>query len=121
MDLKYFDISEFDSPDLQGTAILHMDSEFLLLLDQIREQYGRPIHINSGYRTAERNRMVGGKADSAHLRGLAADLRCDNSRDRHDLLEAIFSVGIHRVGIAKSFIHIDNDKSKAERVVWLYS
>ena len=65
MDLKYFDISEFDSPDLQGTAILHMDSEFLLLLDQIREQYGRPIHINSGYRTAERNRMVGGKADSA--------------------------------------------------------
>lgn len=120
MNLKYFDISEFDSPDLPGSGI-NMDAEFMGLLDQIREQYGRPIHINSGYRTTERNRMAGGKADSAHLRGLAADLRCDNSRDRHDLLEAIFSVGIHRVGIARSFIHIDNDKSKAERVVWLYS
>lgn len=44
-------------------------------LDEIREKYGKPIIITSGYRCSELNKKVGGKANSFHLKGLAADLK----------------------------------------------
>lgn len=46
-------------------------------LDEIRGGYGKPIYINSGYRCAELNKLVGGKPNSQHLKGEAADLRFD--------------------------------------------
>ena len=44
-------------------------------LDEIREKYGKPIIITSGYRCQELNKKVGGKSNSFHLKGLAADLK----------------------------------------------
>ena len=44
-------------------------------LDEIREKYGKPIIITSGYRCKELNKKVGGKSNSFHLKGLAADLK----------------------------------------------
>ena len=44
-------------------------------LDEIREKYGKPIIITSGYRCQELNTKVGGKSNSFHLKGLAADLK----------------------------------------------
>lgn len=46
-------------------------------LDEIREGYGKPIYVNSGYRCEELNKEVGGEEDSYHLKGLAVDLRWD--------------------------------------------
>lgn len=43
-------------------------------LEQVRDQVGRPIRINSAYRSAELNRRVGGAPGSAHTLGLAADI-----------------------------------------------
>lgn len=43
-------------------------------LDHIREQYGLPLYISSGYRCPELNRKVGGKETSQHLKGQAADI-----------------------------------------------
>lgn len=119
MKLKYFTLDEFDSPDMPGSG-KYMDSGFLYKIDLLRERFGKPIHINSGFRTEEHNNKIGGKSDSAHLSGLAVDIACSSSRDRHNLLQEIFKLGIHRVGIAQSFIHIDNDTSKHPDVVWLY-
>lgn len=47
-------------------------------LDTIREGYGKPIIINSGYRCPALNKAVGGVADSYHQRGLAVDIRWDD-------------------------------------------
>lgn len=44
-------------------------------LDEIREKYEKPIIITSGYRCQELNKKVGGKPNSFHLKGLAADLK----------------------------------------------
>lgn len=44
-------------------------------LDEIREKFGAPIVINSGYRTAEVNKAVGGVVNSWHTKGLAVDIR----------------------------------------------
>ena len=44
-------------------------------LEVLREQVDHPIIINSGYRSAQLNRKVGGAATSNHLTGCAADIR----------------------------------------------
>ena len=43
------------------------------VLDPLREKYGRPIHVSSGYRCPRLNRAVGGSATSQHVKGEAAD------------------------------------------------
>ncbi len=43
-------------------------------LDNIREQYGKPLYISSGYRCDELNRRVGGKEKSQHKKGQAVDI-----------------------------------------------
>jgi uncharacterized protein YcbK (DUF882 family) len=43
-------------------------------LQGIRDLLGLPVLINSGYRTAEHNRAVGGVKNSFHLKGMAADI-----------------------------------------------
>lgn len=48
------------------------------VLDQAREDYG-PMIVNSGFRSKEVNKLVGGKANSYHLTGKAADIHCDNT------------------------------------------
>lgn len=46
-------------------------------LNEIREGFGSPIYINSGYRCEELNKLVGGVKNSKHQEGLAVDLRFD--------------------------------------------
>ena len=49
--------------------------ELLVVLDDLREFYGKPIKITSGFRCTELNRLVGGSPTSAHVIGYAADLQ----------------------------------------------
>lgn len=117
--MKYFNYSEFDSPDVQGSGQL-MDKNLLEMLDEVREKFDKPIHINSGFRTVAHNEEVGGKENSSHLKGLAVDIACNNSSDRFDLINCLLDVGFSRLGIAKTFIHADIDPDKAQGVTWLY-
>ena len=57
------------------------------LLQPLRDIYGKPIRINSGYRCPELNKAVGGVATSQHQKGEAADLSIDGKAG--DLLELI--------------------------------
>lgn len=43
------------------------------IMEPIRELFGSPVVITSGYRSKELNDLVGGTASSAHLEGRAAD------------------------------------------------
>lgn len=44
------------------------------VLQPLRDIYGKPIHVNSGYRCPKLNKKVGGVSTSHHLRGFAADI-----------------------------------------------
>lgn len=44
------------------------------VLQPTRDEWGKPMHINSGYRSPDLNKAVGGKSNSYHLRGCAADI-----------------------------------------------
>ena len=44
------------------------------VLDSLREKYGKPIKVNSGYRCPNHNLAVGGAMQSQHMKGEAADI-----------------------------------------------
>ena len=86
-DTKYFKVSEIlhsdtakkhniDNTPTDDTIIDNLNYT-LNRLNEIREKYGKPIYINSGYRCDELNALVGGVKDSKHRLGLAVDLRWD--------------------------------------------
>lgn len=99
---------------------LNMNEEFLQRLDEAREYAGIPFIINSAWRSEEDNKRVGGKPNSSHLKGLAVDIKATGSRQRGLILDALRSVGFSRIGIAKTFIHVDMDFDKDQDVTWLY-
>ena len=55
-------------------AALKNLARLAVVLEQIRALVGKPIHIDSGYRSPPLNRAVGGSSASAHMEGLAADI-----------------------------------------------
>ena len=48
-------------------------------LEVLRDRYGAPIIINSGYRSPQLNKRVGGVATSNHVTGCAVDIRCSGA------------------------------------------
>ncbi len=59
------------------------------VLDPLREAWGGPIHVNSGYRCHELNRLVGGTPYSQHQRGEAADITVGTPTRNRRLLALI--------------------------------
>ena len=116
--MKYFKLSEFDSPDSKGSG-KNMCSEFLEMIDKARDIAGIPFKINSGYRTKEWNKHVGGRIGSSHLKGCATDVHCNYSGDRIKIVSALIQAGFRRLGIANTFVHVDCDKDK-DNAIWLY-
>ena len=106
---KYFKEIEFN-----------MDKDFLSKLDDAREFANIPFKINSAYRTEEHNKSIGGSPNSSHIKGLAVDISAKDSRTRFKVLEALIKVGFNRIGVASTFIHVDDDKDKSSDVIWVY-
>ena len=81
---KYFTLAEMlksetaEKNQINNTASAEVQQnieELLGVLDGLREHYGKPIKITSGYRCAELNKLVGGSPTSAHVIGYAADMQ----------------------------------------------
>jgi len=122
--MRNFNITEFDSPDVKGSGA-KMNNCFLEMLDNARDIANIPFKINSGYRTLEHNiaiyKKLGKKPiKSSHLRGLAVDIACKDSRARFVIVSALKDAGFTRIGISNSFIHVDSDSDKAQDVIWTY-
>ena len=59
------------------------------VLDPLREAWGGPIRVNSGYRCPKLNKAVGGTPSSQHQRGEAADITVGSRRANRRLLALI--------------------------------
>lgn len=59
------------------------------ILDPLREEYGKPIQVNSGYRCDALNKAVGGSKTSQHRYGLAADITGKSKFENKKLFELV--------------------------------
>lgn len=109
--LRYFQPSEFEKAS-PSCSIAQMDDEFLLKLDDARSICSVPFIINSAYRSPEYEREKFRSGSSSHCKGVAVDLRCVTPRERLKMVMALLAVGFRRIGIYKTFIHVDSDISK---------
>ena len=94
--------------------------ELAIKVQQVRDILGRSITINSGIRCSNHNSAINATPTSSHIEGWAADLAYNGASNRYELLHAAMQV-FDRVGIAKTFIHVDVDANKTAGVVWMYS
>ena len=97
--MKYFTIPELTAsatalregidnrPSKCAFHLLHVLVE--QLLDPIREAWGEPIVVASGYRCKQLNELVGGVKNSHHTLGCAADIICGNRADHRRLFNMI--------------------------------
>ena len=107
----------------KGSDVVLIDDELVVLLQCIREHFGKPVHITSGYRTAEHNAAVGGSKSSQHLLGRAADIQVagvsveDVAAYAESLMPDWGGVGRYPVkaGRATGWVHVD---TRAEKARW---
>ena len=122
---KNFKSTEFDSPDLKGSGE-NMKDEFMTPLQEARTIAGVPFRITSGFRTQEYHDDLGrrgyktSKSRSAHQDGYAADISCKDSKKRWLIINALLFAGFNRIGIASTFLHVDNSPKKTPYCIWTY-
>lgn len=97
--MKYFSIEELcrsETADAKGidnrpSAVVRGNLEALVsnVLDPLREAFGKPIIVNSGYRSTLLNNILGGARSSQHTRGEAADITAEDVKDNKQLFEII--------------------------------
>lgn len=114
---KYFQKDEFKCKCCGENKV---DERLIEKLDKARELAKVAFKIVSGYRCEKHNAEVGGAKNSAHLKGLAADIAVNGPQERYRILKALLASGFTRIGIGKTFIHVDMDKSLIEQIIWLY-
>lgn len=67
-----FSVREFACSD--GSDPIFISPELVTVLQKIRTHFGKPVTINSAFRTAKHNKAVGGATYSQHCYGTAADI-----------------------------------------------
>ena len=116
---KYFAPSEFRACNPSCT-IDQIDPSFLDLLDRVREVAGIPLVLNCAFRSVSHEKKMGRSGNSAHTRGRAVDIRCNTSANRYKIIRAALECGISRIGVGKTFVHLDSDTSLVQGVIWDY-
>ena len=97
-----------------------IDLYLVLSLKNLERGIGASLEFSSGYRCKACNAAVGGVKNSAHLRGKAVDILADTSSERFSIAKAVFSLGFLRLGVGKTFIHVDIDAALPQQMLWLY-
>ena len=114
-----FKVREFRCRD--GSDTIMIDQTLVVLLQCIREHFGKAVTITSGYRTAAHNKAVGGAKSSQHLLGRAADIQVAgvSVEDVASYAEALMpdwgGVGRYPVkaGRTKGWVHVDTRAKKS--------
>jgi len=101
---EHFKISEFKCND--GSQEIMLEYELVKLLQKLRWVVGKPIKINSGYRTKTYNHKVGGSPRSQHLLGRAADIVVEGYTPSQ-IAELADQLGFDGIGIYDTFCHVD--------------
>lgn len=103
----------FSESEVEG-----LEPFFVSMLDMARHFSEVMYIITSGKRNPNSNVNAGGVEDSAHIKGLAVDLKVFDSRTRYKVLKGLILAGFNRIGVYEKHIHVDYDLEKPPDVIW---
>lgn len=91
------------------------------VLDPLREAYGKPIRVNSGYRSPELNKAVGGAKNSHHVLGMAADITGGSKAENRKLFNLIQELNLPFTQLIDeknfSWLHISYDPNNLKKQI----
>lgn len=129
--MKYFSFQEFERSEtatryaidnnMPETAKANVAVLVDRVLDPLREAWGRPIYVNSGYRCPELNKAVGGSKTSHHMRGMAADISTGNYVDNAKLFQLIQTLKLPFTQLIDesnfAWVHVSLDPANIKRQI----
>ena len=112
-----FNSSEFDCHGSGCCSSTLVDDKLVTYLQQIREHFGKPVNISSGYRCATHNKNIGGATNSRHSKGQAADIYISGVAPA-EIAKYAESIGILGIGLYETnsdgfFVHVDTRETKS--------
>ena len=122
--MKNFRINEFVCHcgcEIPAEARQNIEALVANVLDPVREAYGKPIYVNSGYRCEKHNKAVGGVPKSQHLVGQAADISVKSEKLKvKSELETLASIIVQQgrfdqLIIYPTFLHVSYKRSGVNR------
>jgi hypothetical protein len=121
--MKYFTIAELsNSATAKKRGLDNTPSQAVVanltklvdnVLDPLREAWGRPITVSSGYRSPNLNVAVGGVKNSQHVQGQAADLVAGSRAENKSLFELILKLKL-------PFDQLIYEKGNAQGPQWIH-
>lgn len=93
--MKYFTLKELTATNRKipnypnEMQIQNLQKLVKNVLDPLRELYGKPIKVNSGYRSQSLNSAIGGAKNSEHMTGCAADITTGSREENEKLFNLI--------------------------------
>ena len=129
-----FSFAEFEeSPTAKAKGILNVISTFEVrdaivdlvreVLHPLRNLYGKPMNINSGYRCQELNEAIGGVATSQHCKGEAADIATGSPEESYNLamLARDNNIPYDQCILYPTFVHFSHKLNGEQRHKILYN
>ncbi len=90
------------------------------ILQPLRDALGKPLVINSGYRSPELNIAVGGSKNSQHLRGEAADIASEDPMHLVRLIKEN-NLPFDQIIVYANFVHISYSSKGSQRMRIIYN
>lgn len=128
--MKWFKLDEFvRSNTAKAKKIDNTPNEVIIehlkalvdnTLDPLREKWGKPIHVNSGYRCPALNKAVGGATNSGHMYGFAADIDAGSKTSNQKLWHLVLDNNIPFTKMINeqdySWLHIAFDAKNISKI-----
>ena len=94
-----------------------IDDKLAEILQNIRDHFGKPVHISSAYRCSTWNKQVGGVSNSYHCYGQAADIKVEDTAPA-EVAKYAESIGVLGIGLYETdadghFVHVDTRTKKS--------
>ena len=112
-----FSSTEFDCHGSGCCSTTQIDEKLVEYVQKIRDHFGKPVTVSSGYRCATHNKNIGGATGSKHSKGQAADIYIDGVKPA-EIAKYAESLGILGIGLYETdkdghFVHVDTRTSKS--------
>ena len=129
--MKYFSFQEMERSDtamryaIDNTIPANLKNNVAQLIDDVldplREAWGRPLLVTSGYRCPALNKVVGGSAASHHMRGMAADITTGSKVDNRRLFQLIIDLKLPFTQLIDekdfSWVHVSHEAGNIKRQI----